>query len=177
MELWDGDPLNALDSTGIGFSAAPIPGTKVTFSDVPVNTRIVFRGALDPPVVTPHDRVWVVVTSDACRFVWFLAWTKPIVGDDAPGSKHLSRTSADLRSALGGRGWLDVLATDGARSASARTDPIEVAGAPPRVWIQRPKAGEVLRPDQPVSLCGLAVGAAGGALTDADRGGVDHSGS
>ncbi len=82
MELWDGDPLNAIDSTGIGFSAAPIPGTKVTFSGVPVNTRIVFRGELDPPVVTPHTRVWVVVTSDACRFGWLLSRNAPEVGAD-----------------------------------------------------------------------------------------------
>ncbi len=82
MELWDGDPLNAFDSTGIGFSAAPIPGTQVTFSGVPVNTKIVFRGELDPPVVTPHSRVWVVVTSDACRFGWVLSRNAPEVGAD-----------------------------------------------------------------------------------------------
>ncbi len=122
MELWDGDPLNAFDSTGVGeciggdnvrrvnrssiqgtcktdadcniadpglggvcgvhFTAAPIPGTKVTFSDVPVNTKIVFRGELDPPVVTPHGRVWVVVTSDACRFGWMLSRNSPVVGSD-----------------------------------------------------------------------------------------------
>lgn len=67
----------------------------------------------------------------------------------------------------GGAGCvLAVLATDGLRSAVARSDPFDLPEKPPRLAIVIPVDGETLAPDQPISLLGHAHDLAGCALPD-----------
>lgn len=59
---------------------------------------------------------------------------------------------------------LGVLATDGVRSASAISDPFEVAEKPPRLWIQSPDDERTYPADQPITLLGQALDVAGARL-------------
>jgi hypothetical protein len=74
--------------------------------------------------------------------------------------------SADLRSLPGGRARFAVLATDGRRSGRALSDWFEISARPPAVWINTPEEGQLLPPDQPVSLLGMATDVAGQPLSD-----------
>jgi hypothetical protein len=77
---------------------------------------------------------------------------------------HFERDLADLP---GGRGCsVAVLATDGLRSAMARSGRFDLPDRPPRLLIAAPLDGETLVPDQPISLIGAAVDLAGIGLAD-----------
>jgi len=78
-----------------------------------------------------------------------------------------TRYTADLAPFPGSKeGRFAVLATDGTRSSFAVSDPIAVADKEPRVWINAPADGDVLPPDQPVTLRGLATDIAGAGLPE-----------
>lgn len=79
-------------------------------------------------------------------------------------ASHLVLSTAELP---GGPGCsLAVLATDGLRSAMARSEPFDLPDRPPRVTILTPGEDEVLTPDQPISLLGSACDLAGHPLPD-----------
>lgn len=73
----------------------------------------------------------------------------------------------DIAHLPGGEGCgLALLATDGLRSAARRSELFDVAERSPRVAILAPVDGEILMPDQPISLLGHAHDVAGRALSD-----------
>lgn len=77
---------------------------------------------------------------------------------------YLVLATADLQ---GGSGCsIVVLATDGLRSAMARSDRFDLPEQPPRLLILLPNDGERVAPDQPISLLGHSYDAAGRALPD-----------
>jgi hypothetical protein len=77
---------------------------------------------------------------------------------------YLTFSAADLG---GGAGCsIAVLATDGLRSAMARSKPFDLPEHPPILTILAPNDGDVIAPDQPVSLHGHARDAAGRSLPD-----------
>ena len=77
---------------------------------------------------------------------------------------HIALETADLP---GGPGCsLAVLATDGLRSAMARSHPFHLPEKSPRVAIVAPRDGEMLAPDEPISLLGHAHDLAGQSLPD-----------
>ncbi|UCC30486.1 MAG: hypothetical protein JSU86_20095 [Phycisphaerales bacterium] len=87
VELWDGDPLGVYDTAANGYLGAVIAGTEADFTGIPVaeiGETQVLRAELSAPVVIPHERVWMVVTSDACRLGWLRSFVKPTVGTDEP---------------------------------------------------------------------------------------------
>jgi len=59
-----------------------------------------------------------------------------------------------------------VLATDGFRSAMALSERFDLPDQPPRLMILLPNNGEIVMPDQPISLLGQAHDGAGQALPD-----------
>jgi hypothetical protein len=61
---------------------------------------------------------------------------------------------------------LTVLATDGLRSALARSSPFDLPTQAPRLTISMPRDGEVVAPGQPISLLGHSHDVAGRALRD-----------
>ncbi|UCC28787.1 MAG: hypothetical protein JSU86_11355, partial [Phycisphaerales bacterium] len=101
VQLWDGDPNAVMDTVcSAGGVPAPIPGTAVTFSDLPpaeeycppvpggVEPRCVglyrLRATLPAPVTIDCDRVWMVTTmTEGCRATWRIAgsggeaWNEP----------------------------------------------------------------------------------------------------
>jgi hypothetical protein len=66
----------------------------------------------------------------------------------------------------GAEAQLGVLATDGVRSASAISDPFEVAEKPPLLWIQSPDDERTYPADQPLTLLGQALDVAGARLPE-----------
>lgn len=84
VELWDGDPFALFDGPANGYTGEPIPGTRVTFGDVPSNSGSMMFHAEFAPVEVPHQRVWMVLTSNACRLGWSGSFLKPSVGTDDP---------------------------------------------------------------------------------------------
>lgn len=86
-----------------------------------------------------------------------------------PVHQELTEQSLTLqtRELPGGDGCaLAVIATDGLRSATARSDQFALSQKPARLAILQPAADEILPPDQPVSLLGVAYDLAGRALPD-----------
>jgi len=80
VELWDGDPFNAIDVTGDGYAGAPIASH--TFTGVPGPGVYMLRAELDPPVTAPHQRVWMVLSGDqTCRTGWRISSKLPEFGD------------------------------------------------------------------------------------------------
>lgn len=77
---------------------------------------------------------------------------------------HLLLETADLPGDPGCS--IAVLATDGLRSAMARSERFDLPEQPPRLMILLPNDGDSVAPDQPISLLGHAHGAAGQALPD-----------
>jgi hypothetical protein len=63
-------------------------------------------------------------------------------------------------------GKISILATDGIRSGFAVSDNIEVPFKPPVIFVRSPKDGDILPPDQPVSLNGFASDVGGMRLPD-----------
>ncbi|SDY88897.1 hypothetical protein [Nitrosomonas sp. Nm58] len=61
---------------------------------------------------------------------------------------------------------LAILATDGVRSTTMLSDPFSLPEKPPQLLIITPGGGEVLNPDQPISLLGNAHDLAGRTLSD-----------
>ena len=86
IELWDGDPLGQLDVPGAGYLGSPIPGTHAVFSDIPRATVAVLKARLANPVAlsNPDNRVWMVISSNACRLGWILSFVTPTVGHMGP---------------------------------------------------------------------------------------------
>jgi hypothetical protein len=78
-----------------------------------------------------------------------------------------NHTVLDTGDLPGGQGCaLIVVATDGQRSASVRTDGFDLPEKPPRLAILMPADQEILSPDRPSSLLGHAHGACGCSLPD-----------
>jgi len=84
VELWDGDPFEVFDTGADGYSVSVIDGTQADFVDIPADTHAWLVASFDPEVVIPNKRVWMVLTSNACRLGWHTSWTKPLIGSDAP---------------------------------------------------------------------------------------------
>jgi hypothetical protein len=77
---------------------------------------------------------------------------------------HLLLATVDLP---GGPGCsFAVLATDGLRSAMVRSDRFDLPEQPPRLTIMMPNDGDLIVPDQPISLLGHTRDAAGRPLPD-----------
>jgi hypothetical protein len=86
LELWDGDPLNEVDSVAVGYASAPIAGAACTFT---LPNSLAFEGPgsilkcnLAVPVVPPNDSVWMVMRSASCRVFWPLVLVQPKVGSN-----------------------------------------------------------------------------------------------
>ncbi|MGH9889235.1 MAG: hypothetical protein ACREBE_27120 [bacterium] len=78
-------------------------------------------------------------------------------------------TVVDTAHLAGGLGCsVTVLATDGLRSALARSAPFDLPTQAPRLTISMPRDGEVVAPGQPISLLGHSHDVAGRALRDDD---------
>lgn len=82
VELWDGDPLGLIDTQGDGFAGALIAGSACTFSGIAVDTLATLRCRLPEPVTVdnPAGRVWMVLTSTACRIGWRISSRVPRIG-------------------------------------------------------------------------------------------------
>lgn len=118
------------------------------------------------------------LAKDRVRIRWNATHSQPLtfqvlyLADDGrvfPLSPHSTESTftADLRKFPGSRrGRLGVLATDGLRSAFAKSRPFPVEDKPPRVWIQSPGSGDILPPDQPLTLNGHALDVGAQSLTD-----------
>ena len=77
---------------------------------------------------------------------------------------HLTFATAELQCGPGCS--VAVLATDGLRSAMVRSEQFDLPEQPPRLTIMMPNDGDLVAPDQPISLLGHARDAAGRALPD-----------
>ena len=120
------------------------------------------------------------LAKDRIRITWNATHTTPLtfqvlyLTDDGrafPLAANVTESTftADLRTFPGSRrGRIGVLATDGLRSAFERSGAFRVEEKPPRVWIQSPASGDILPPDQPVTLNGHALDV--GALSLSDTG-------
>ena len=105
IELWDGDPLAEFDTAGNGYLNAPIPGTQVTWTDLPGFTRmLVLKASLPAPVSVSNadNRVWMVMTSDACRLGWLYSFVLPSIGSN--GGLDLWQVAGDQDGARNGLG-------------------------------------------------------------------------
>ncbi len=107
-ELWDGDPLAALDTVCNGGNPQPIPGTLATFGPLPqappdpsafpwsCNTPYPIcvglyrlRAHLPEKVVINCDRVWIVVTmTEGCRAAWRITGPEGNVYDTPIGFQN-----------------------------------------------------------------------------------------
>ncbi|GAG18578.1 unnamed protein product, partial [marine sediment metagenome] len=85
MELWDGDPLGIFDTAGGGYASAKIAGTDADFPNIPINFRINAVAALAPEVVIPGQRVWLVITADACWLGFMNGGVPPTIGSSING--------------------------------------------------------------------------------------------
>ena len=95
IELWDGDPLALLDT--IGYANAPIPGKQSTVTGIPTNHIAVLRATLSAPVAlsNPENRVWMVMTSNACRLGWLISFVTPDPGSMGPFDGYEMATDVD----------------------------------------------------------------------------------
>lgn len=103
VELWDGDPFGAIDTTG--FSGAAIAGTTCVFSEVPGPGYFFLECTFPAPVVVPNDRVWMVLTgADTCRTGWIISFRTPEVGAIYMGTADIWEMQEDYYGQFDGAG-------------------------------------------------------------------------
>jgi len=95
VELWDGDPFQVYDTPAHGYSGAVISGTEADFLNIPYNTHLWLTAEFDPEIVIPNERVWMVITSNACQLGWHVDWGKPLIVSDAPADVWQDQRDVD----------------------------------------------------------------------------------
>jgi hypothetical protein len=134
MELWDGDPLCAVDTPGAGYACGPIAGTEADFVDIPGGTIFTATAVLAKGITSPHQRVWMVVSGSEtgvnpspCRLGWDIAYGPTLVGDNAPGDYFM--TQEDENNGGDGIGAEGVCCEDGVTCSAAALCASDTAGS------------------------------------------------